>query len=161
MQGPSIAATLDALKAAGAYGDGRVCSHNQTKARLQHSLQAMQAGAGDFMVNEGGKKVVVAGKSANAPLRTAATRSSSARLPPCPQQRPAASVLASSRSGCWRHLLLRQIQAAGGCFASPVPLRSPFLSGKTQEQEEEASSRRPQHPRPRRGRQDSPRSPAD
>ncbi len=27
--------------------------------------------AGDFMVNEGGKKVVVAGKSANAPLRTA------------------------------------------------------------------------------------------
>jgi len=28
--------------------------------------------AGDFMVNEGGKKVVVAGKSANAPLRTAA-----------------------------------------------------------------------------------------
>ena len=28
--------------------------------------------AGDFMVNEGGRKVVVAGKSANAPLRTAA-----------------------------------------------------------------------------------------
>jgi hypothetical protein len=28
--------------------------------------------AGDFMVNEGGKKVVVSGKSANAPLRTAA-----------------------------------------------------------------------------------------
>ena len=28
--------------------------------------------AGDFMVNEGGKKVVVMGKSANAPLRTAA-----------------------------------------------------------------------------------------
>jgi len=28
--------------------------------------------AGDFMVNEGGKKVVVFGKSANAPLRTAA-----------------------------------------------------------------------------------------
>jgi len=28
--------------------------------------------AGDFMVNDGGKKVVVAGKSANAPLRTAA-----------------------------------------------------------------------------------------
>src|SRR5258705_3849106 len=28
--------------------------------------------AGDFMVNEGGKKVVVNGKSANAPLRTAA-----------------------------------------------------------------------------------------
>jgi len=28
--------------------------------------------AGDFMVNDNGKKVVVAGKSANAPLRTAA-----------------------------------------------------------------------------------------
>ncbi len=34
-----------ALKAAGAFGDGRVCSHNQTKARLQKSLEAMQAGA--------------------------------------------------------------------------------------------------------------------
>ncbi len=34
-----------ALKAAGAYGDGRVCSHNQTKARLQLSLQAMEQGA--------------------------------------------------------------------------------------------------------------------
>jgi alkanesulfonate monooxygenase SsuD/methylene tetrahydromethanopterin reductase-like flavin-dependent oxidoreductase (luciferase family) len=34
-----------ALKTAGAYGDGRVCSHNQTKARLQKSLEAMQAGA--------------------------------------------------------------------------------------------------------------------
>jgi alkanesulfonate monooxygenase SsuD/methylene tetrahydromethanopterin reductase-like flavin-dependent oxidoreductase (luciferase family) len=35
-----------ALKSAGAYGDGRVCSHNQTKARLQKSLETMQAGAG-------------------------------------------------------------------------------------------------------------------
>ncbi|HKU95467.1 MAG TPA: LLM class flavin-dependent oxidoreductase [Vineibacter sp.] len=34
-----------ALKAAGAYGDGRVCSHNQTKARLQKSMEVMQAGA--------------------------------------------------------------------------------------------------------------------
>ena len=34
-----------ALKTAGAYGDGRVCSHNQTKARLQKSLEAMQQGA--------------------------------------------------------------------------------------------------------------------
>ena len=34
-----------ALKTAGAYGDGRVCSHNQTRARLQKSLEAMQAGA--------------------------------------------------------------------------------------------------------------------
>ena len=34
-----------ALKTAGAYGDGRVCSHNQTKARLQKSLEVMQAGA--------------------------------------------------------------------------------------------------------------------
>lgn len=34
-----------ALKAAGAYGDGRVCSHNQSKARLQKSLETMQAGA--------------------------------------------------------------------------------------------------------------------
>ena len=34
-----------ALKTAGAYGDGRVCSHNQTKARLQKSLETMQAGA--------------------------------------------------------------------------------------------------------------------
>ncbi|MCW5746141.1 MAG: LLM class flavin-dependent oxidoreductase [Alphaproteobacteria bacterium] len=34
-----------ALKAAGAYGDGRVCSHNQTRARLQKSLETMQAGA--------------------------------------------------------------------------------------------------------------------
>ena len=34
-----------ALKSAGAYGDGRVCSHNQTKARLQKSLETMQAGA--------------------------------------------------------------------------------------------------------------------
>jgi len=34
-----------ALKAAGAYGDGRVCSHNQTKARLQKSLDAMREGA--------------------------------------------------------------------------------------------------------------------
>jgi alkanesulfonate monooxygenase SsuD/methylene tetrahydromethanopterin reductase-like flavin-dependent oxidoreductase (luciferase family) len=33
------------LKAAGAYGDGRVCSHNQTKARLQKSLETMQIGA--------------------------------------------------------------------------------------------------------------------
>ena len=31
-----------ALKAAGAYGDGRVCSHNQTRARLQKSLETMQ-----------------------------------------------------------------------------------------------------------------------
>ncbi|TWT12861.1 LLM class flavin-dependent oxidoreductase [Reyranella sp. CPCC 100927] len=34
-----------ALKAAGAYGDGRVCSHNQTKARLQKSMEVMQSGA--------------------------------------------------------------------------------------------------------------------
>src|SRR5687767_9969311 len=34
-----------ALRAAGAYGDGRVCSHNQTRARLQQSVEAMQAGA--------------------------------------------------------------------------------------------------------------------
>jgi hypothetical protein len=34
-----------ALKAAGAYGDGRVCSHNQTKARLQKSLDVMREGA--------------------------------------------------------------------------------------------------------------------
>jgi alkanesulfonate monooxygenase SsuD/methylene tetrahydromethanopterin reductase-like flavin-dependent oxidoreductase (luciferase family) len=34
-----------ALKAAGAYGDGRVCSHNQTRARLQKSLEIMQQGA--------------------------------------------------------------------------------------------------------------------
>jgi alkanesulfonate monooxygenase SsuD/methylene tetrahydromethanopterin reductase-like flavin-dependent oxidoreductase (luciferase family) len=34
-----------ALKAAGAYGDGRVCSHNQTKTRLQKSLETMQQGA--------------------------------------------------------------------------------------------------------------------
>ena len=33
-----------ALKTAGAYGDGRVCSHNQTKARLQKSLEAMREG---------------------------------------------------------------------------------------------------------------------
>src|SRR3954469_5932823 len=35
-----------ALKTAGAYGDGRVCSHNQTKARLQKSLDTMREGAG-------------------------------------------------------------------------------------------------------------------
>ncbi len=34
-----------ALKAAGAYGDGRVCSHNQTRTRLQKSMETMQAGA--------------------------------------------------------------------------------------------------------------------
>jgi alkanesulfonate monooxygenase SsuD/methylene tetrahydromethanopterin reductase-like flavin-dependent oxidoreductase (luciferase family) len=34
-----------ALKTAGAYGDGRVCSHNQTRARLQKSLETMQTGA--------------------------------------------------------------------------------------------------------------------
>jgi alkanesulfonate monooxygenase SsuD/methylene tetrahydromethanopterin reductase-like flavin-dependent oxidoreductase (luciferase family) len=34
-----------ALKAAGAYGDGRVCSHNQTRARLQKSMETMQQGA--------------------------------------------------------------------------------------------------------------------
>ena len=34
-----------ALKTAGAYGDGRVCSHNQTKARLQKSLDTMREGA--------------------------------------------------------------------------------------------------------------------
>jgi alkanesulfonate monooxygenase SsuD/methylene tetrahydromethanopterin reductase-like flavin-dependent oxidoreductase (luciferase family) len=34
-----------ALKAAGAYGDGRVCSHNQSRARLQKSLETMQQGA--------------------------------------------------------------------------------------------------------------------
>src|SRR5579872_6255505 len=34
-----------ALKAAGAYGDGRVCSHNQTRSRLQKSLETMREGA--------------------------------------------------------------------------------------------------------------------
>ena len=34
-----------ALKTAGAYGDGRICSHNQTKARLQKSLEVMRTGA--------------------------------------------------------------------------------------------------------------------
>jgi hypothetical protein len=34
-----------ALRTAGAYGDGRVCSHNQTRARLQKSLEAMREGA--------------------------------------------------------------------------------------------------------------------
>ncbi len=34
-----------ALKAAGAYGDGRICSHNQTKARLHLSLETMKQGA--------------------------------------------------------------------------------------------------------------------
>lgn len=34
-----------ALKAAGAYGDGRICSHNQTRARLQQSLEVMRGGA--------------------------------------------------------------------------------------------------------------------
>jgi 5,10-methylenetetrahydromethanopterin reductase len=34
-----------ALRSAGAYGDGRVCSHNQTRARLQKSLAVMQEGA--------------------------------------------------------------------------------------------------------------------
>ncbi len=34
-----------ALATAGAYGDGRVCSHNQTRARLQKSLETMKAGA--------------------------------------------------------------------------------------------------------------------
>ncbi len=34
-----------ALKAVGAYGDGRVCSHNQSKALLQHSLAKIQEGA--------------------------------------------------------------------------------------------------------------------
>src|ERR1700754_995469 len=34
-----------ALKAAGAYGDGRICSHNQTKARLHLSLETMKRGA--------------------------------------------------------------------------------------------------------------------
>src|SRR5262245_41039437 len=34
-----------ALKTARAYGDGRVCSHNQTKARLQRSLEVMREGA--------------------------------------------------------------------------------------------------------------------
>ena len=34
-----------ALKTAGAYGDGRVCSHNQTRARLQKSLEVMRDGA--------------------------------------------------------------------------------------------------------------------
>jgi alkanesulfonate monooxygenase SsuD/methylene tetrahydromethanopterin reductase-like flavin-dependent oxidoreductase (luciferase family) len=33
------------LKAVGAYGDGRVCSHNQTKARLLQSLNSIQEGA--------------------------------------------------------------------------------------------------------------------
>ena len=35
-----------ALKAVGAYGDGRVCSHNQTKAHLQQSLDRIHEGAG-------------------------------------------------------------------------------------------------------------------
>jgi alkanesulfonate monooxygenase SsuD/methylene tetrahydromethanopterin reductase-like flavin-dependent oxidoreductase (luciferase family) len=34
-----------ALRTAGAYGDGRVCSHNQTRARLQKSLETMRQGA--------------------------------------------------------------------------------------------------------------------
>jgi alkanesulfonate monooxygenase SsuD/methylene tetrahydromethanopterin reductase-like flavin-dependent oxidoreductase (luciferase family) len=34
-----------ALKAAGAYGDGRVCSHNQTRTRLQKSQEVMREGA--------------------------------------------------------------------------------------------------------------------
>src|SRR5262249_15375750 len=34
-----------ALRSAGAYGDGRVCSHNQTRSRLQKSLQVMREGA--------------------------------------------------------------------------------------------------------------------
>jgi alkanesulfonate monooxygenase SsuD/methylene tetrahydromethanopterin reductase-like flavin-dependent oxidoreductase (luciferase family) len=34
-----------ALRTAGAYGDGRICSHNQTRARLQHSLDVMNEGA--------------------------------------------------------------------------------------------------------------------
>lgn len=34
-----------ALKTAGAYGDGRVCSHNQTRTRLQKSMEAMRDGA--------------------------------------------------------------------------------------------------------------------
>ena len=43
---PSTSRRLPAaLKTAGAYGDGRVCSHNQTKARLQKSLEAMREGA--------------------------------------------------------------------------------------------------------------------
>lgn len=36
-----------ALKAAGAYGDGRVCSHNQSKANLQASLERMREGAAE------------------------------------------------------------------------------------------------------------------
>jgi alkanesulfonate monooxygenase SsuD/methylene tetrahydromethanopterin reductase-like flavin-dependent oxidoreductase (luciferase family) len=34
-----------ALRAAGAYGDGRVCSHNQTRVRLQKSMEVMREGA--------------------------------------------------------------------------------------------------------------------
>ena len=34
-----------ALRTAGAYGDGRVCSHNQTRTRLQKSMEAMGDGA--------------------------------------------------------------------------------------------------------------------
>jgi len=34
-----------ALKAVGAFGDGRICSHNQSKAHLQHSLEKMREGA--------------------------------------------------------------------------------------------------------------------
>ena len=34
-----------ALKAVGAYGDGRVCSHNQTRERLRRSLAEIEAGA--------------------------------------------------------------------------------------------------------------------
>ena len=33
------------LKAVGAYGDGRICSHNQTKSRLRHSMDLIEQGA--------------------------------------------------------------------------------------------------------------------
>ena len=33
------------LKAVGAFGDGRICSHNQTRSRLQHSMGLIEEGA--------------------------------------------------------------------------------------------------------------------
>ncbi|MBH68003.1 MAG: hypothetical protein CMM58_06595 [Rhodospirillaceae bacterium] len=41
-----------ALNAVGAYGDGRICSHNQTKALLQDSLSKIEIGA-----REGGREL--------------------------------------------------------------------------------------------------------
>ena len=50
--------------------------------------------AGDAMVNEGGKKVVVTGKSANAPLRTAASMTARSSVATCSLSR---GTFASSR----------------------------------------------------------------